>query len=167
MAGEEFLVGGHVSDDSGLSVKIKRSSRRRCSVFAGTVSSVLAPVPLQRLEGAILLIPSVVGFAASDWSWWWFAGLLLVPDISMVGYLLRPSTGAAVYNLGHSLIGPALLFAWWWYDGSVWAIAFGSIWLAHIGMDRMFGYGLKFSDGFNHTHLGEIGRGGPDSRTGF
>jgi hypothetical protein len=26
-------------------------------------------------------------------------------------------------------------------------------------MDRMLGYGLKFSDGFQHTHLGWIGKG--------
>ncbi|HUO46224.1 MAG TPA: DUF4260 domain-containing protein [Acidimicrobiia bacterium] len=120
---------------------------------------MLAPVPLQRLEGAILLIAGVAGFAASGWSWWWFAGLLLVPDLSMVGYLLRPSTGAGIYNLGHSLIGPALFFAWYWVGGPSVVLVVAAVWLAHIGMDRLFGYGLKFADAFTHTHLGEIGRG--------
>ncbi|HJU52615.1 MAG TPA: DUF4260 family protein, partial [Acidimicrobiia bacterium] len=31
-------------------------------------------------------------------------------------------------------------------------------WLAHIGLDRFLGYGLKYADAFGHTHLGEIGR---------
>ena len=119
---------------------------------------MLAPVPLQRLEGAILLIAGVGGFAASGWSWWWFAGLLLVPDLSMVGYLVRPSTGAAIYNLGHSLIGPFLCFTWYWFEGNSLALMVGSVWLAHIGIDRLFGYGLKFADAFTHTHLGEIGQ---------
>ena len=29
----------------------------------------------------------------------------------------------------------------------------------HASMDRMFGYGLKFGDHFQHTHLGWIGKG--------
>jgi hypothetical protein len=120
---------------------------------------MLAPVPLQRLEGAVLLAVGVAGFVSSGWSWWWFAGLLLVPDLSMAGYLVRPSVGAAVYNLGHNLVGPALLLGWAWTGGPEAVLAFGSIWLTHIGVDRLFGYGLKYSDAFTHTHLGEIGRG--------
>jgi len=27
------------------------------------------------------------------------------------------------------------------------------IWLAHIGFDRMLGYGLKYPSGFKHSHL--------------
>jgi len=119
---------------------------------------MLAPIPLQRLEGLVLLVAGVVGFAESGWSWWWFAGLLFVPDISMAGYLLRPTTGALSYNAGHNLLGPALLLAWFWAGASTLVLAIGSTWVAHIGMDRTFGYGLKFADSFNHTHLGEIGR---------
>jgi hypothetical protein len=36
--------------------------------------------------------------------------------------------------------------------------ALGLLWLAHIGMDRAFGFGLKYPDSFRHTHLGVIGR---------
>jgi hypothetical protein len=31
------------------------------------------------------------------------------------------------------------------------------IWLAHIGIDRALGYGLKYASGFGFTHLGRIG----------
>lgn len=34
--------------------------------------------------------------------------------------------------------------------------AIGIIWSAHIGMDRMFGFGLKYSTGFNDNHLNRI-----------
>ncbi|AIM07305.1 hypothetical protein BAHan_3779 [Bacillus anthracis] len=29
----------------------------------------------------------------------------------------------------------------------------GLIWTAHIGMDRMFGYGLKYETEFKGTHI--------------
>jgi hypothetical protein len=32
------------------------------------------------------------------------------------------------------------------------------VWFAHIGLDRMLGYGLKHPSGFRETHLGRIGR---------
>jgi hypothetical protein len=45
------------------------------------------------------------------------------------------------------------------------AIAAGCLaWAFHIGVDRALGYGLKFEDGFQHTHLGTIGRGGRPAR---
>jgi hypothetical protein len=32
------------------------------------------------------------------------------------------------------------------------------IWANHIGVDRLMGYGLKYSDGFGWTHLGRLGK---------
>ena len=37
-------------------------------------------------------------------------------------------------------------------------LSIAMIWLAHIGIDRALGYGLKYSAGFGFTHLGRIGR---------
>jgi hypothetical protein len=37
------------------------------------------------------------------------------------------------------------------------AEALAMIWLAHVGIDRALGYGLKYGDAFNATHLGRIG----------
>lgn len=116
------------------------------------------PIKIQRLEGAALLVAAVAAFDAAGWSWWWFAGLLLAPDLSMVGYLAGSSIGAAVYNLGHTLAGPTALLAWWFFGGPTTLLALGAIWLAHIGMDRAVGYGLKHPDRFEHTHLGMIGQ---------
>ena len=33
-------------------------------------------------------------------------------------------------------------------------VPFGLIWVNHIGVDRLLGYGLKYSNGFGWTHLG-------------
>jgi len=32
------------------------------------------------------------------------------------------------------------------------------IWMAHIGIDRALGFGLKYDAGFGFTHLGRIGK---------
>lgn len=116
------------------------------------------PTFVQRTEALALLVAAVLAFDAAGWSWWWFAALLLAADVSMVGYLAGSKAGAAVYNSGHSLIGPAALLAWSFAGGPAAALAWGAIWLAHIGMDRTLGYGLKLTAGFRHTHLGVIGR---------
>jgi hypothetical protein len=113
---------------------------------------------VQRLEGAFFLALAIYGFSQSLWSWWWFALLLLVPDVSMVGYALNPRTGALTYNLGHTILFPGLILGWYLLGGPLSALAIGSIWLAHIGLDRMLGYGLKYADDFTNTHLGLIGR---------
>lgn len=104
-----------------------------------------------------MLVFGIAGWVSSGMSWWWFALLLLTPDLFMAGYLGGTRAGAVVYNIGHSLAGPAALLGWAWIGGPTVALALGSVWLAHIGMDRMFGYGLKFGDSFKHTHLGWIG----------
>lgn len=123
-----------------------------------------SPIAIQRIEGATLLVLAVVVFAMSDLSWWWLALLLLVPDVSMLGYLGGATSGAAFYNLGHTLVWPAALLAWGLPTDRPWVLAIGAIWLAHIGMDRALGYGLKLPDGFTHTHLGLIGRRPPTNR---
>ena len=115
------------------------------------------PTALQRLEGLVFLVAGIWVFAETGESWWLFGLLLLVPDLSMVGYLHTPSVGAFIYNLGHGLIGPGLLLAWAAVADSPLFFALGAIWLSHVGVDRLAGYGLKYADGFDHTHLGIIG----------
>jgi hypothetical protein len=47
-----------------------------------------------------------------------------------------------------------------WWQARPLVLALGLVWLAHIGVDRLLGYGLKYNDNFQHTHLGWIGGGG-------
>jgi hypothetical protein len=47
----------------------------------------------------------------------------------------------------------------WWQHGPL-ILALGLVWLAHVGFDRLLGYGLKYGDNFQHTHLGWLGQDG-------
>src|SRR5690606_20505917 len=116
------------------------------------------PRALLRLEGAALLLGALALYVHLGGGLGLFAALFLVPDLSMLGYLLGPRAGAGFYNAGHSTLGPALLAAGALSLGApAWALLAGLIWAAHIGFDRMFGYGLKYGRGFAATHLGELG----------
>jgi len=87
----------------------------------------------------------------------WF--LRLVPDIFMLGYLGSTKLGATFYNLGHSYLLPSLVGISGYYSHRELALATSLIWLVHIGMDRVAGYGLKYDDAFKHTHLGVLSSG--------
>jgi hypothetical protein len=109
-----------------------------------------------RLEGLAVFLLAVLLYGRGEYSWWLFAALVLVPDASMVGYLAGARVGAVVYNAAHSYAGPLLLAAGLLLTGR--ALALPLIWLAHIGADRLVGYGLKYPTSFADTHLGTIGR---------
>ncbi len=111
-----------------------------------------------RLEELAQFILSIILFTQLPYAWWWFPALILLPDVSMIGYAINPRIGAYCYNLIHhkglaiviGLVGllyhiPLLLLV-------------GVILYGHASMDRIMGYGLKYSDSFKHTHLGAIGR---------
>lgn len=83
---------------------------------------------------------------------------ILRAELSMVGYLAGPRLGALTYNLVHNLvIGLAALAVGWFAAIAPLAIA-GAVLVAHAGMDRSLGYGLKLPTDFKDTHLGRIGR---------
>jgi len=112
-----------------------------------------------RLEGAAALVAGVAIYLAQGGFWLLLLPLLLVPDLSMVGYLRGPRLGAFLYNVVHNwALGLAVLGAAVALDSDVLLFA-GAILVAHVGMDRAAGYGLKLPTSFQDTHLGRIGRG--------
>jgi hypothetical protein len=112
-----------------------------------------SPRSLLRLEGALVLFAAAGAYAATGLSWWLFAGLLLVPDVAMLGYGAGPRVGAAVYNAAHTYAGPLLLGGAALGLGHTLLGGVALIWVAHVGMDRALGYGLKHPTGFHDTHL--------------
>lgn len=112
---------------------------------------------LLRLEGLALALICVWLYAGIHESWWLFAVLLLVPDLSMVGYLAGPRMGAVVYNSVHNWATPIVLFAIGWWGNAPFLLPVAFAFGAHIGFDRALGYGLKLPSGFKDTHLGRIG----------
>jgi hypothetical protein len=111
------------------------------------------PRPLLHLEGAAVLIVSLFSYHWSQGSWLPFALLFLVPDLSMLGYAANVRVGAITYNAVHTYVGP-LELAGYSFGSNRPAICLRSLmWIAHIGLDRMLGFGLKYPTRFNDTHL--------------
>lgn len=105
------------------------------------------------VEGAAALIAGAALYHAVGGDWLWFIPLLLVPDVSIAAYVTGPVTGAFVYNLVHNwAVALALIGIGMWLGSAGVEIA-GAVLGAHVGMDRLAGYGLKHTSGFKDTHL--------------
>jgi len=108
---------------------------------------------LLRAEGAVALLLSLAAYSALGYSWWLFALTLLAPDLAMLGYLRDPATGALVYNLAHTYLAPFTLVLIGYLGGFPVLLALAAVWAAHIGLDRLLAYGLKYPAAFKDTHL--------------
>jgi Domain of unknown function (DUF4260) len=126
-----------------------------CTETTGAVTGGVRT--LLRLEGLTLFAGMTLLYAVWDGSWWVYAILFLVPDLSFAGYLAGPRVGAIIYNAAHSYMAPMSLMIAGFALASPLTLSIAMIWLAHIGIDRALGYGLKYSAGFAFTHLGRIG----------
>ncbi|GAA5107010.1 DUF4260 domain-containing protein [Orbus sasakiae] len=112
---------------------------------------------LLRLENLVFFVASIFAYHFYGYSWSLFAIFFLVPDMTLIGYLINAKVGAILYNLMHSYIG-AVIFAVFAFFIASTLMPFVFIWLAHISFDRALGFGLKYRDSFKHTHLGFIGK---------
>ena len=110
-----------------------------------------------KLENIGLFLLSVFLFSRLQFELWWFPVCLLLPDLSMMGYIFGNKTGAVAYNLFHHQGIAVSIYLIGIYVDNQWVQFIGIILLAHSVMDRIFGYGLKFFSGFKETHLGKIG----------
>ena len=122
----------------------------------GLVTAIL------RSEALAALVAGVALWLANGGSPLWLVPALLLPDVSMVGYLANARVGALTYNAVHNwTVSIAILGIGWWLASAP-ALLVGSLLLAHVGMDRALGYGLKLPTSFQDTHLGRIGRAKAD-----
>lgn len=111
---------------------------------------------LLKLEEAVQFIASIILFTYLPFAWWVYPACILLPDVGMIGYLVNTRIGACTYNLTHhkgiafgiALIGFVL-------SHQVLLLA-GVIMVGHSALDRLLGYGLKYTDNFKHTHLGQL-----------
>ena len=108
---------------------------------------------LLRAEGAVALLLSLAAYSALGYSWWLFALTLRDPDLAMLGYLRDPATGALVYNLAHTYLAPFILALVGYVAGLPVLVALAAVWAAHIGLDRLLAFGLKYPTAFQNTHL--------------
>ena len=85
-----------------------------------------------------------------------FLPALLLPDVGLLGYLRSPRFGALTYDIVHNwAVGLAVLGAGLFLGSSPLSLA-GAILIAHVGMDRAVGYGLKYAAGAKVTHLQKV-----------
>ncbi|AWI26751.1 DUF4260 domain-containing protein [Flavobacterium pallidum] len=97
-------------------------------------------------------------FSRLPLSWWWFVGLLFLPDIGMLGYLISRKVGAFTYNFFHHRLLASVIAVIAIANGNIYWQLTAIVLFAHISFDRIWGYGLKYNDSFNNTHLGNIGK---------
>jgi hypothetical protein len=111
------------------------------------------------LEEATLFLLAILAFHfQSPFQWWWFPLCILLPDLSMLGYLAGDKVGAYVYNFAHHKAVAIAVYLLGFYQHSDVLLFIGIILFAHSSLDRVMGYGLKYTSGFKNTHLGEIGK---------
>ena len=107
-----------------------------------------------KIEELLMFAASIFLFSLTDYSWWVYPALILLPDIGMLGYLVNTRIGALTYNLFHHKgIALIVLVAGYYFNHTETTLA-GIILFGHSSMDRIMGYGLKYPDNFKHTHLG-------------
>jgi hypothetical protein len=117
---------------------------------------------LLRLEGLGLFVGMTLLYAVWGGSWWIYLILFLAPDISFLAYFSGPKFGAMIYNTMHTYLIPIPMMVAGFALEAPLLLSIAIIWLAHIGVDRALGYGLKYSEGFGFTHLGRIGKKAPE-----
>lgn len=114
------------------------------------------PRGLLRLEGLAVLSGSLVLYFDAGYGWLALLILALAPDLSMLGYLSGPRLGSLTYDVVHTYALPVALGVIGLVGSYDVAVQLALVWLAHIGMDRMLGYGLKYPTGFKDTHLQRV-----------
>lgn len=111
------------------------------------------PSRFLRLEGLAVAAAALGAYVLLGGPLWLLVVLALAPDLSMIAYAAGPRRGALGYNIVHSYALPlGLAGLGLWFD-AVLALQVAAVWVAHIGVDRLVGYGLKYETGFKHTHL--------------
>ncbi|MFI0349936.1 DUF4260 family protein [Actinomadura sp. 9N407] len=118
---------------------------------------------IQRIENAAIAVALLLAMVAFGQPWWLLLAAFLLFDLSAVGYLRGPCAGAVSYNAVHNYAGPAMTSALYLAliivgHHVIWLSLLAACWAFHVAVDRALGYGLKFDEGFTHTHLGRIGR---------
>jgi hypothetical protein len=123
---------------------------------AAAARAVSGPRVVLGLEGLAVLAAATAAYVVADGGWVLYAALFLVPDLGMLAYLAGPRAGAVGYGATHNYALPLGLVAAGHALGAPTVLLVGLIWVAHIGFDRLLGYGIKYGSGFRDTHLQRV-----------
>ena len=125
------------------------------------------PNLLLRLEALAVFVLALSLYWQLAYSWPLFWSTVLLPDLAILGYFINSRVGARLYNITHAKLLPGALAVVAIVISNSLCSALALVWFVHIGLDRMLGYGLKYPEGFKHTHLGMIGKIAAEPGGGF
>lgn len=112
---------------------------------------------LIKLEEVAQFALSIFLFAKLPFVWWVYPALLLLPDVSMLGYMINAEVGAFSYNLfHHKALAIVVSVAGSMLQNHELTLA-GILLFGRSSIDRLIGAGLKYTTGFADTHLSEAG----------
>jgi Domain of unknown function (DUF4260) len=114
------------------------------------------PKQLLHAEGAAVFVAATVLYFDGDHTWWLYPLLVLAPDLTFVAYAAGPRIGALAYDLAHTYVLPVALGTVGILAEENGLVGLALIWAAHIGADRLLGYGLKYPTRFRDTHLQRV-----------
>ncbi len=106
----------------------------------------------------LLLLFSGIYFHLYPGAWGFYLALFFVPDISFILFVITKKLGVIAYNIFHHQGILAVLFIVGYLLQNDLIIKIALVFLAHSTFDRVAGYGLKYLDSFDHTHLGWVGK---------
>jgi hypothetical protein len=109
-----------------------------------------------RIEGLAVAGGALALYFHFGYGWVLLVVLVLAPDLAMLGYLAGPRIGAFAYDLAHTEVWPIALAVAGVLAGRRVPIEVALVWLVHIGVDRLLGYGLKYPTAFKDTHLQRV-----------
>jgi len=108
------------------------------------------------LEGLAFFLIALFFYYQLEGNWLLFIALLFTPDISMIGYLKDKKLGAILYNIVHNYVLSIAIILIGILFKNTFIVQLGIILLAHVGLDRLLGFGLKYPSNFKDTHLQKI-----------
>jgi hypothetical protein len=103
------------------------------------------------ITGLAILYMTTLNIGISQW---WYILLFMLPDIGIAGYAFGKKSGAFIYNFLHHKLLAAIFLVLGFIISNDYLLLTGAILFGHSSFDRIMGYGLKYFDGFKHTHLG-------------
>jgi Domain of unknown function (DUF4260) len=119
---------------------------------------LIRPDLLLRLEALLVLLIALICYSGLHGSWLLFLVLFLAPDVSLLGYLAEGNGrfAATCYNALHCYAVPLGVALIGWRLHSVVTERTTAIWVAHIALDRLIGFGLKYAQAANPTHMQSV-----------
>jgi uncharacterized integral membrane protein len=111
---------------------------------------------LLRLEGLALAVASLALYHQMDYRWLTLGLLWIIPDLALLVFIVDNEKGVTLYNLVHTTTWPLMLAVAGMLVDSGPAVQLALIWLFHIGLDRIVGYGLKYTADKGDTHFGRV-----------